>query len=110
MIAIVVIALALPLGLFIRNRLGAYLAFAIVFAQVYTYQTALLVMQWTNGSTEAFPASNSPELLGDTIGYLEFTTVVYLVGFGLVTLGHWLRNRRRRATNEVRLDRQTSEM
>ncbi|MFI0352271.1 hypothetical protein [Actinomadura sp. 9N407] len=106
MIAIVVIVLALPIGLLIRNRLGAYLAFAVIFAQVYTFQTGLLVMQWTNGADDAFPRSDSPELLDGTIGYLLFTSVIYIAGFGLVTLGHWLRNRHRPAADEVRLDSQ----
>ncbi|WP_327583458.1 hypothetical protein OHA25_47740 [Nonomuraea sp. NBC_00507] len=105
MVAIIVVLLALPIGLLIRNRLGAYLAFAVVFAQVYTFQTGLLVMEWTNGATAAFPRSTSPELLDSSLGYLAFTSVVYLVGFGLVTLGHWLRGRRRHNAEEVRLDR-----
>lgn len=105
MIAILTIVAALPLGLLIRNRLGAYLAYAVAFGQVYTFQTANLVMEWTNGATAAFPRNGSTEMLDGTLGYFAFTSVIYAVGFGLVTLGHWLRNRRRTATrNEVRLD------
>lgn len=103
MILILTIVTALPLGLLIRNRLAAYLAYAIAFGHVYTFQTANLLMEWTNGSTEAFPADPS---LSGTIEYFGFTTVIYAAGFGLVTLGQWLRNRRRAATDEVRLDSQ----
>jgi hypothetical protein len=105
LIAIVVVLLALPIGLLIRNRLGAYLAFSVVFAQVYTFQTGLLVMEWTNGATAAFPRSDAQELLDGSLGYLAFTSTVYLAGFGLVTLGLWLRDRRRQSAAEVRLDR-----
>jgi hypothetical protein len=108
MIAILTILGALPLGLLIRNRLAAYLVYAIAFSHVYTFQTANLVMEWTNGATAAFPASTSRELLDGTLGYFAFTTAIYAVGFGLITLGHWLRNRRRPASNEVRLDHQVA--
>lgn len=108
MIAILAV-LALPLGFLIRNRVAAYVSYAVVFAHLYTFQTALLVMQWTNGATDAFPASDSHDLLGNSVGYLSFTSVVGAAGFGLLTLGIWLRGRlRRRAGNEVRLDHQTA--
>jgi hypothetical protein len=108
MIAILTIFVALPLGLLIRNRLAAFLAFAIAFGHVYTFQTANLVMEWVNGSTDAFPATQSDQLMDGTLGYFAFTTVIYAVGFGLVTLGHWLRNRRRAAPREVQLDSQNA--
>jgi hypothetical protein len=99
--------LALPIGFLIRNRVAAFLVYAVVYAHLYTFQTALLVMQWTNGATDAFPASDSQDLGGNSVGYLAFTAVVGAVGFGLVALGNWLRARRRRAAgNEVRLDHQ----
>jgi hypothetical protein len=68
-----------------------------------TDSSANLVMEWVNGSTHAFPASQSNTLLDGTLGYFAFTSAIYAIGFGLVTLGHWLRNRRR-ATPEIRLD------
>ncbi|GAA1611931.1 hypothetical protein GCM10009789_77840 [Kribbella sancticallisti] len=102
MIAILTILVALPLGLLIRNRLAAYLTYAILFAQVFTFQTATLVMEWAKGSTSAFPAD--PTEFGSTFGYLTFTSSIYAVGFGLITLGHWLRNRRRTRTDAVLLD------
>ena len=105
MIAILTIVLALPLGLLVRSRPAAYLAYAIAFGQAYTFQTALLVMEWTNGSTGAFPASRSQQLFGGSVSYLVVSTAIYAAGFGLVTLGHWLRSRRRQvATAKNRLD------
>ncbi len=101
MIAILTVLVAIPLGLFVRNRLAAYLTYAILFAQVFTFQTATLLMEWTRGSTAAFPAD--PDF-GSSFGYLTFTSTIYAVGFGLITLAHWLRNRRRTSTNAVLLD------
>jgi hypothetical protein len=103
MIAILTVIVALPLGLLVRNRLAAYLIYAILFAQVFTVQTANLVMEWVKGSTAAFaaePAANGESVLG----YLAFTSLIYAIGFGLITLGHWLRNRRRTRTDAVLLD------
>jgi hypothetical protein len=93
MIAILTILTALPLGFLIPGRLAGYLAYAIAFGQVYTFQTAVLVMEWTNGSTGAFSASTSGALTGNSMSYLIVSTLIYGAGFGLVTLGHWLRDR-----------------
>jgi hypothetical protein len=107
MIAILTVLAAVPLGFLIPNRLAAYLAYAIAFGQVYTFQTAVLVMEWTNGSTGAFSASQSHGLTGNSISYLIVSTGIYAAGFGLVTLGHWLRKRRRSAAANAQPDRQT---
>lgn len=103
MIAILTVLVAVPLGLLVRNRLAAYLVYAILFAQVYTFQTANLVMEWAKGSTEAFPAEPANNLTG-SLGYLIFTSTIYAVGFGLITVAHWLRNRRRTPATAVLLD------
>jgi hypothetical protein len=103
MIAILVIVAALPIGLLIRNRLVGYLTYAVAFGHVYTFQTANLVMEWTNGATSAFPAGQSQQLLDGTLSYFAFTTAIYAAGFGLVALGQWLRSRRA-AASVVRLD------
>ncbi|MFR9779892.1 hypothetical protein ACL02O_28030 [Micromonospora sp. MS34] len=104
MIAILTLLVALPLGLLIRNRLAAYLTYAVVFGQVYTFQSLNLILEWVNGSSEAFTHDKTAGL-GATLPYLIVTSAIYAAGFGLVTLGHWLRNRRRSATaTEVRLD------
>ena len=107
MIAILTVLAAVPLGFLIPNRLAAYLAYAVAFGQLFTFQTAVLVMEWTNGSTSAFSASQSKGLIGNSISYLTVSTAIYAAGFGLVTLGHWLRNRRRATADNTPLDRQT---
>lgn len=91
---VIVALLALPLGYAVKNRMAAYVAFGLAFAHVYTFQTANLVMEWVNGADVAFEQSSSTSLLGPMMGYFTFTTLVLLVGYGLVTLGHFLRTRR----------------
>lgn len=106
MIAILTVLIALPLGYLVRRRLVAYVAYGLAFAHVYTFQTASLLMEWTKGSDAAFPrTAGTPESIGDMPwGYFTFTTVGYAVGFGLVTLGHWLGARRDSRRNAVDLD------
>lgn len=96
MIAILTVLVALPLGYLVRNRTAAYLAFGLAFAHIYTFQTASLVMEWVNGADAAFPQSDATALLGGTLGYFAFTTVVYAAGFALVTAGQRLRARSER--------------
>lgn len=93
MIAAVVVLLALPLGYLCRNRVVGYVAFIAAFAHVYAFQTALLVMEWVNGSDAAFASSASTELFDGSISYFTFTTLIYLVGLALVRAGQLLRRR-----------------
>lgn len=70
------------------------------FAHVYTFQTATLLIEWGDGSTEAFGRDG-----GGMLSYLAVTTALYAAGFGLVTLGGWLRDRRASRRGAVDLDR-----
>lgn len=94
---------AFPLGLLVRNRLAAYLAFGLAFAHLFTFQTAQLVLEATRGSDDAFGDLSDPDWdwFGDTIGYLVFTTVIYAVGLVLVTAGRAVRVRRARGLDNV---------
>lgn len=94
---------AFPLGMLLRNRLAAYVAFGLAFAHLFTFQTAQLVLEATRGSREAFGDISSPDWswFGDTIGYLVFATVIYAVGFALATAGHAVRVRRARSLESV---------
>ena len=96
MIALLTVLVAVPLGYLVRNRLAAYVAYGLAFAHVYTFQTASLLMSWTKGDDAAFPAeAGADDSIGSMPwGYFTFTTAVYAVGFGLVTLGARLRSRR----------------
>ncbi len=101
MIALVAILIAFPLGFFCKSRLAAFVAYIALFAHVYTFQTANLVMEWVNGSAAAFP-QNEP-LGASTLSYLAVTSAIYAVGFGLVWGGQVVRTRRSRRTESIDL-------
>ena len=104
---IVMILVPFPLGLLVRNRTAAYLAYIAIHGFVFTFQTANLVMEWANGSTEAFgsfPDFNN----GDVWGYGIVNLVIYGVGLGLVTLGYRIRTKRNTRRNSVSTSNQTS--
>ena len=99
---IVMILVPLPLGLLVRSRTAAYLAYIAIHSFVFTFQTANLIMEWANGSTEAFgsfPDFNN----GDVWGYGIINLVIYGVGLGLVTLGYRIRTKRNARRNSVEL-------
>lgn len=103
MIILLTVVAALPLGLLLRTRTAAFLAFGLAFAHLFTFQTAQLVLEATRGSTEAFGdlSSEDWQWFGDTVGYLAFASVVYVIGLGLVLAGARLRSRRERARTAV---------
>jgi hypothetical protein len=102
-IAVLTVLLAFPLGWFVRNRVVGFLAYGLAMAQVFTFQTAVLVMEWVNGADAAFPRTSSTAVLDGAWGYLAVTSLVYAAGLGLVALGQRLRSRRetRRATVQL---------
>ena len=103
MIIILSVLAAFPLGYLVRSRTSAFLAFGLAFAHVFTFQTAMLVLEATRGSKDAFGDLSDPNWtgFGDTIGYLLFTTVVYGVGLALVAGGHAVGARRARRLEDV---------
>lgn len=91
MIAIVTILLALPLGFLLGSWMAANLAYAVVYLWAFVFQTLYLLLPSVDGTTgQAFEADAFPWSYG------LVTLTVFVGGFGLVALGHWLRNRRRR--------------
>ena len=101
MVAILTLLAALPLGYLVRPRLAAYVAYGLAFAHVFTFQTLSLLLAWGAGSDAAFDRDG-----GAPLDYLLVTTAVYAAGFGLVTLGSWLRTRRAGRVTGVDLARQ----
>jgi hypothetical protein len=94
MIAIVTVLFAFPLGFFLRNRISAYVAYIAIFGYSFTFQTLYLLRAWIGDHSTAFAAD--PEKL--PLDYLAATGGIYLVGFGLVTLGHRVGAKRRNRT------------
>lgn len=91
MIAIVTVLFAFPLGWFLRNRLAAYVGYVAVYGYAFSFQNVYLLRDWIGDRSSAFPTD--PDQL--PFSYLLVTVLIYAAGFGLVTLGHWARDRRR---------------
>jgi len=92
MIAVVTILLAFPLGYLVRSRLAASTTYAIAYLWAFTFQTLYLLLDsLSNGDvlndSPAFDAGEFPWSYG------VVTLAIFLVGFGLVNLGHWVRAR-----------------
>ncbi len=92
MIAVVTILLAFPLGFFLSNRLAANTAYAIAYLWAFVYQTLYLLLDAINESKNpAFEPNEFP------LSYGVVTLTIFVVGFGLVQLGHRVgRGRRQR--------------
>ena len=93
MIAIVTVLLALPAGYFLRSRLAANVVYGLAYLWAFTYQTLYLLLDsLTQRKDAAFGSGSFP------LSYGLVTAAIFAVGFGLVSLGHWLRTRRATAT------------
>jgi hypothetical protein len=90
---IVMILSAFPIGYAIKNRLAAFVVYIAVHSFVFTFQTANLLIEWAGGDDAAFgpfPDASST----DVWSYAVVNLVIYLVGLGLVFLGHRIAARR----------------
>jgi hypothetical protein len=93
MIAIICVLTALPLGYLMRNRLAALTAYSIAYLWAFVFQTLYLLLDSLDGgSAPAFEAGEFP------LSYGLVTLAIFLAGLGLVSLGHWVRGRRRGRT------------
>jgi hypothetical protein len=93
MIAVVTVLMAFPLGYFLRSRLSANTAYAIAYLWAFVFQTLYLLLDSLGGgSNPAFEVGDFPWSYG------VVALAIFAVGFGLVSLGHWVRARRSRPT------------
>ena len=89
MIAIVTLLCAFPLGYVFRSRLAANTAYAVAYLWAFVFQTLYLILDVINDSSDpAFEPQAFPW------GYGIVTLSIFLAGFGLVALGHVVRDRR----------------
>jgi hypothetical protein len=89
MIAIVTVLFAFPLGYFFRSRLVANTTYAIAYLWAFAFQTLYLLLDSLGGGKNpAFEAGDFPW----SYGVVALT--IFLAGFGVVSLGHWVRARR----------------
>src|SRR3954447_16095109 len=88
MIAIVTVLCAFPLGYLLRSRLAANVAYAVAYLWAFTFQSVYLMLQMLHGDANpAFTTDHFPA------GYGLVALSIFIVGFGLVQLGHRVRNR-----------------
>ncbi len=89
MIAVVTVLLAFPLGFFLKSRLAANTAYAIAYLWAFAFQTLYLLLDSLGGGdAPAFVAGEFPWSYG------MVTLAIFLAGFAVVSLGHWVRARR----------------
>ena len=107
MAAIYVLLVAFPLGFFVANRSTAVIAYLAGHLPLFTFQTLNLTLNWANGDEAAFGGPFPQSDAEAVYGYGVVNLVLYLAGFGLLQLGHWLgakRRARRTARRTVNLD------
>ncbi len=89
MVAIVTVLAAFPLGYLVRSRLAATTAYAVAYLWAFVFQTLYLVLDVINDSQrQAFEPQAFPWAYG------AVTLSIFTAGFGLVALGHLVRDRR----------------
>lgn len=96
MIAVITVLCAFPLGYFMRSRLAASTAYAIAYLWAFVFQTLFLLLDSLGDSTNpAFEAGDFPWQYG------AVTLLIFVVGFGLVALGHRVGAKRRAARKNL---------
>src|SRR3954447_21218459 len=95
MIAVVTILTAFPLGFFLSSRLAANTAYAIAYLWAFVFQGIYLMLDMLNGGdSPAFEPDSFP------ISYGMVALSIFVVGFGLVQLGHRVGRGRRQRRQE----------
>jgi hypothetical protein len=89
MIAIVTILSAFPLGYLVRSRLAANTAYAVAYLWAFVFQTLYLTLDMLHGGDD--PAFE-PQTFPRSYGLVALS--IFAAGFGLVALGHSVRDRR----------------
>lgn len=88
MIALVTLLIAFPLGYFVKSRLAACTAYGFAYLWAFVFQGVYLMLDMLDGGKNpAFETDSFP------LAYGLVTLAIFVVGFGLVNLGHWLRGR-----------------
>lgn len=93
MIAVLTVLVAFPAGYFARTRLTAHLIFVAAYLWAFTFQGTYLTRQWVGGDSSAFPKDADAMPLA----YGVVSAAIFIVGLGLVALGHHIGSRRRPA-------------
>lgn len=90
MIALVTILGAFPLGFLLGQRLAAHMAYAIAYLWAFVFQGTYLMLDSLDGAANpAFDTSAFP------LSYGLVSLAIFVVGFGLVEVGHRVSRGRR---------------
>jgi hypothetical protein len=96
MIAVVTVLCAFPLGYFMRSRLAASTMYAVAYLWAFVFQTLYLLLDSLgDASNPAFETGDFPWQYG------VVALLIFVVGFGLVNLGHWRGARRPKRVGEA---------
>jgi len=95
---------ALPLGFLLGRRHLALLAYLVVDAFVFSFQTLTVLLTWMSGGTGVGGGSGFGDTpngtfpihyeRGEVAAYGVVNLLITLAGIGLVLLGAWVRGRR----------------
>jgi hypothetical protein len=93
MILVVTVLTAVPLGLFVRSRLAANTTYAIAYLWAFVFQGVYLMLDSINSGKTL---NDEPAFVADEFPweYGVVTLLIFVAGFGLVSLGHWAAARR----------------
>jgi len=100
MIAVITILVAFPAGYYFSSRLAANTTYAIAYLWAFVFQALYLLLDsMGDASNPAFEAGEFPTEYG------AVALLIFVVGIGLVNLGHWRGERRpsRRAGEATRV-------
>ena len=86
MIAVVTVLAAFPLGYFLANRLAANMTYAVIYLWAFVFQGIYLMLDALDGGTN--PAFVDLGVPARRTGWCALA--IFVVGFGLVQLGHRL--------------------
>ncbi len=103
MTLLLVIIAPLPLGFFLRSRVGAFIAYIAAAQFLFTFQTAGLLLDWGGGDEAAFGGPFPENDFDKFLEYGAINAIIFVVGLGLVTLGARLGRNRRATANRVEL-------
>jgi hypothetical protein len=83
--------------------MAAYLAYVALHSFVFTFQSTTLLKEWNGGDYSAFV--KNPAAVDWSYGLVNL--LIFAAGLGLVTLGSWLRARRRASRWRARTARRS---
>lgn len=95
MALILMVLTAFPIGLLVRRRPSAYVAYITAELFLFTFQSMGIVLDWVGGETDALGGPFPDYEMEQYLGYGLVNLVIFAIGLGLVALGARIADRRR---------------